>query len=201
MFWNILKILLQNIRKRRPLPIRLPIALTRKLSRPPAPSEARFFLSISAEGLAVLIDRDVCSVLAFFGIVFSGNFYVPVDPKLPAERIRQILKTLDPFCILGSEKQLSALTSSLRETGNYPLLSIETALQTEPDEAALEKIRKTWTQILSIRSLLPAPPVFPKGSSSPTALSSTWWNSLQWLSTSKVKKCLPVRLPLTLMYL
>ena len=92
---------------------------------------------------AVLIDRDVCSVLAFFGIVFSGNFYVPVDPKLPAERIRQILKTLDPFCILGSEKQLSALTSSLGETGNYPLLSIETALQTEPDEAALEKIRKT----------------------------------------------------------
>ena len=92
---------------------------------------------------AVLIDRDVCSVLAFFGIVFSGNFYVPVDPKLPAERIRQILKTLEPFCILGSEKQLSALTSSLGETGNYPLLSIETALQTEPDEAALEKIRKT----------------------------------------------------------
>ena len=92
---------------------------------------------------AVLIDRDVCSVLAFFGIVFSGNFYVPVDPKLPAERIRQILKTLDPFCILGSEKQLSALTSSLRETGNYPLLPIETALKTEPDEAALEKIRKT----------------------------------------------------------
>ena len=78
-----------------------------------------------------------------FGIVFSGNFYVPVDPKLQAERIRQILKTLDPFCILGSEKQLSALTSSLGETGNYPLLSIETALQTEPDEAALEKIRKT----------------------------------------------------------
>ena len=78
---------------------------------------------------AVLIDRDVCSVLAFFGIVFSGNFYVPVDPKLPAERIRQILKTLEPFCILGSEKQLSALTSSLGETGNYPLLSIETALQ------------------------------------------------------------------------
>ena len=39
------------------------------------------------EPAAVLIDRNIQSVVSFMGIVKSGNFYVPVDSQLPPKRI------------------------------------------------------------------------------------------------------------------
>ena len=47
--------------------------------------------------VAVLIDRNINSVLAFMGIVYSGNFYVPIDYSVPKERIELILDTLKPI--------------------------------------------------------------------------------------------------------
>ena len=48
------------------------------------------------EPIAVLIDRDVYSVAAFMGIVYAGCFYVPIDKKLPAQRIETILSAAVP---------------------------------------------------------------------------------------------------------
>lgn len=42
----------------------------------------------------VLTDRNVESIVMFFGVVYSGNFYVPVDVNQPAERIKAILRKL-----------------------------------------------------------------------------------------------------------
>ena len=36
------------------------------------------------------------------GIVYSGNFYVPIDPTMPAKRIELILDTLQPVMILSA---------------------------------------------------------------------------------------------------
>lgn len=52
--------------------------------------------------IAVLIDRNVWSVVLFMGIVYSGNFYVPIDPMMPAKRIELILNTLQPVMILSA---------------------------------------------------------------------------------------------------
>ena len=46
------------------------------------------------EPVAVLIDKDVNTLTAFMGIVYSGCFYVPVDKTLPIERIRTILSVV-----------------------------------------------------------------------------------------------------------
>ena len=46
--------------------------------------------------IAVLIDRNIQSIIAFMGIAYSGNFYVPLDMTMPGERIRVILKELQP---------------------------------------------------------------------------------------------------------
>ena len=54
--------------------------------------------------IVVLIDRNVYSVLAFMGCLYSGNFYVPVDATMPAERIRLILETASPLCILDARE-------------------------------------------------------------------------------------------------
>jgi D-alanine--poly(phosphoribitol) ligase subunit 1 len=89
---------------------------------------------------AVLIDRDALSVLAFFGIVYSGNFYIPIDKKLPPERIRLILSAMNPFCVLGKEEDFTSLSQVLE---GYPLLSIPEAMKHPISQEELSLIRET----------------------------------------------------------
>lgn len=52
--------------------------------------------------VAVLIDRNIKSLIAFMGIVYSGNFYVPIDCTMPSERIELIYKTLKPILVIDA---------------------------------------------------------------------------------------------------
>lgn len=52
--------------------------------------------------VAVLIDRNIWSIVLFMGIVYSGNFYVPIDPAMPDKRIELIFDTLKPVMILSA---------------------------------------------------------------------------------------------------
>lgn len=36
--------------------------------------------------VCVLLRHDVTDLLAFFSVVYSGNFYVPIDPALPGRQ-------------------------------------------------------------------------------------------------------------------
>lgn len=52
--------------------------------------------------VAVLIDRNIQCIEAFLGIAATGNFYVPVDPSLPSERISTILNELKPLAVINA---------------------------------------------------------------------------------------------------
>ena len=56
----------------------------------------------SSRPVAVLIERNVLSVISFMAVVYSGNFYVPVDASMPAERIQLIYDTLQPAMIIDA---------------------------------------------------------------------------------------------------
>lgn len=88
--------------------------------------------------VAVLIDRNVESLILFMGVVASGNFYVPVDMGLPEERIKNMLLTLDPAAVLGLEEQREAIKEYGYELEAYPQL-----LQTEACPKLLAQIRRT----------------------------------------------------------
>lgn len=90
--------------------------------------------------VAVLIDRDAYSVLAFFGVVYSGNFYVPIDTKLPPSRIETILHTVNPFCVLGKEKDFAPLSQVLVD---QTCISLSEAMEASVDETALSAVRDT----------------------------------------------------------
>ena len=65
------------------------------------------FIARKTEGrtnapVAVLIDRNVRSVCAFLGVVYSGNFYVPIDMTMPESRVNLILGTLQPVLALDA---------------------------------------------------------------------------------------------------
>lgn len=57
--------------------------------------------------IAVLVDRDVKSLINFMGVLYSANFYVPIDNKMPLQRIESVLEQLNPALVIygdGDEK-------------------------------------------------------------------------------------------------
>ncbi len=86
--------------------------------------------------VAVLIDRSIRPLAGFFGTVYSGNFYVPVDRRMPAERIRLILGTLGAKVVIAEESD-HRLLEQIAFSGTVCLMS-ELAAQQE-DEAALAR--------------------------------------------------------------
>lgn len=58
--------------------------------------------------VVVLVDRTSASLIAFMGVLYSGNYYVPVDNQTPPERLQSILDTLSPKLILCESKDNKA---------------------------------------------------------------------------------------------
>ena len=61
----------------------------------------------SNKPVAVIIDRNIRSIVAFMGVVYSGNFYVPIDYTMPAERIKLIYDTLNPVTVIDARTDTS----------------------------------------------------------------------------------------------
>ncbi|MDO4619100.1 MAG: amino acid adenylation domain-containing protein [Lachnospiraceae bacterium] len=58
--------------------------------------------------VVVYIDRNALSVFAFLGAVYTGNFYVPVDPTMPESRCEMILESLQPAAVLDAGGRMKA---------------------------------------------------------------------------------------------
>ena len=48
----------------------------------------------------VFVDRKIECLVGFMGVVESGNFYVPIDCKMPFERVKLISEVLDPVAAI-----------------------------------------------------------------------------------------------------
>ncbi len=89
--------------------------------------------------VAVILDKSKESLVCFMGVVYSGNFYVPIDTKMPDERIKKILDTVDPCAILADEENYErsqALGSQAK------VIIYSDAVKTSPDEEVLITIRR-----------------------------------------------------------
>ncbi len=89
--------------------------------------------------VAVLIDRNVESLIAFLGVVYSGNFYVPVDGQMPRGRVERIFSTLQPAAVVGLRKDLGQLTDI---ASGVQRIVYEDALDAKADETLLADIRR-----------------------------------------------------------
>ena len=58
------------------------------------------------EPIAVIMDKHPRTVTTFFGIIYSGCFYVCIDEKMPEARMRAILDKLDPRAIISDKKNI-----------------------------------------------------------------------------------------------
>ncbi|MBR3878965.1 MAG: amino acid adenylation domain-containing protein [Clostridia bacterium] len=89
--------------------------------------------------VAVLMDKHPDTVCAFFGALYAGCFYLCIDPSLPDARIRAIAdraRVETVICNRESQKRAEILY------GRAEMLSIEDALNIEPDKDLLGRARE-----------------------------------------------------------
>ncbi len=53
--------------------------------------------------ILVICDRSIKNILAFFGVIYSGNFYVPISREIPAKRIKKIIDDLKPEVAIATK--------------------------------------------------------------------------------------------------
>lgn len=60
--------------------------------------------------IIVLVDRNVHSLICMMAVLYSGNFYVPLDIKMPKKRLEAIISQVNPSLIICSDKYDNAVT-------------------------------------------------------------------------------------------
>lgn len=61
--------------------------------------------------IAVFLEKSIESVYSDLGIIYSGNFYMNLDIKTPADRIRNILKLVEPIFIISTSRQIKTIST------------------------------------------------------------------------------------------
>ena len=71
--------------------------------------------------VVIYMEKRAYNIIGFFGAVYAGCFYVPIDSQMPVDRIELILRTLECSMILYddvTEKKLGQFSSNAKKL-NY----------------------------------------------------------------------------------
>ena len=79
--------------------------------------------------VGVFLDKSIESVYADLGILYAGDFYMNLDIKTPAERIRNIIQLVEPAAIISTSRQIKSIEGIIPQTVKVVLLD-------EADETA-----------------------------------------------------------------
>jgi len=88
----------------------------------------------------VVANRTIDTVAAFLGVVFSSNFYVPVDPKIPVERKKLIFERINPAAILLTKNNCYFLEGI---NDDQKQIFLEDSVNEEIDDQKLLRIRQS----------------------------------------------------------
>lgn len=90
--------------------------------------------------ILVFVDRRIEGLVGFMGVVQSGNFYVPIDCKMPDQRLKLITEVLNPIAaITVTDADIKILDLINFEGLRFKYDEIITA---ESDDNLLEEIRE-----------------------------------------------------------
>ena len=80
------------------------------------------------EPVAVYMDKRAYNIPVFWGSVYAGGFYVPIDSKMPLERVKLILDTLHPSVIIYddvTEENIELVSKDIRTIHYRETISCE----------------------------------------------------------------------------
>lgn len=90
--------------------------------------------------VAVLIEKSKETLVAFMGVVYSGNFYIPIDVEMPNDRIGKIFDTVKPLAIITDES-FADKAKALADGSDIRIIHYADAVKMPVDQAALDRIR------------------------------------------------------------
>ncbi len=61
------------------------------------------------EAIVVFMGKSAKTITAFYGVVYSNNYYVPIDEEMPYNRIELIFKNLNPKAVICNEESIETL--------------------------------------------------------------------------------------------
>lgn len=88
--------------------------------------------------IAVLMEKGIDSLATYFGIVYSGHPYSPIDNEMPIKRIKLILEVLD-FPIVVTDDNGMNILKAIKYTGR--IINFNQAISDEIDDDILNTIR------------------------------------------------------------
>lgn len=105
-------------------------------------------LKLGKSPIAVVLGREVTTISAFLGVVYSGHAYAPLDASLPQVRMERILRILNPSAVIYNSKSEEIVKNCLLEAGieHCQLLDLEKLMTGEICEKELEKVRNEMTE-------------------------------------------------------
>lgn len=109
--------------------------------------------NIYNEPIAVVDNRDVETLIAMFGIVYSGNHYVILDGTSPIERLAKICDVVEPKLLICSTKTLATaqeLVCSLKAPAAPEIMDVEVATAINEQQLAAIRDKSTATDLVYI---------------------------------------------------
>ena len=93
---------------------------------------------LQREPVVVFMQKHPNAIVSFYGVLYSGCFYVPIDEEMPRHRIELIFGSLKPKAIICDEETKKIVEGFAYEGKTFLYQDI---IKTPADEAALAKIR------------------------------------------------------------
>ncbi|MCQ5202284.1 amino acid adenylation domain-containing protein [Mordavella massiliensis] len=92
--------------------------------------------------ILLFVEKSVSLISCFVGVAYSGNFYSPIDTKMPAERVDKILKTLEPAIVITDSEHEEQVRSM---ADKCEVLIFEELLN---QECSVEKVTSIRSRII-----------------------------------------------------
>lgn len=88
----------------------------------------------------VFVDRRIEGLVGFMGVVQSGNFYVPIDCRMPEQRVKLIVDVLDPIVAISVTDKDNKILDLIDFKGAR--FKYDEVTGTEEDDTLLAEIRE-----------------------------------------------------------
>ncbi|MGI6071943.1 MAG: amino acid adenylation domain-containing protein [Lachnospiraceae bacterium] len=94
---------------------------------------------IYKEPVVVFMEKGPDNIAAFFGAVYGGNSYVPIDDEMPSHRIQLIFKSLNPRAVICDDK---TKTLAMEFDFDGELLSFDEIVLCPADMEVIGRVRE-----------------------------------------------------------
>ena len=101
-------------------------------------------IGASRKPVAVYLDKSVKCVVSYFGVIYSGNFYCPLDTEMPMERIRIIMDVLKPAAVITDRAHQEAAGGFL---SGARLLLYEDLTQGDAADESVGRVCESITEL------------------------------------------------------